>query len=70
MIQQLNSVDQYCCLFHIVHQRTSVLLSKETTVACAGPVRLASGVLAASMQLLRVRSITAVPPPCLRPLRS
>eukprot|EP01047_Picozoa_sp_COSAG01_P035051 COSAG01_NODE_2663_length_7293_cov_5.946483_4_plen_62_part_00 len=28
------------------------------------------GVLAASMQLLRVRSITAVPPPCLRPLRS
>jgi dihydrodipicolinate synthase/N-acetylneuraminate lyase len=29
MIQQLNSVDQYCCLFHIVHQRTSVSLSKE-----------------------------------------
>eukprot|EP01047_Picozoa_sp_COSAG01_P026301 COSAG01_NODE_1690_length_9443_cov_19.011078_9_plen_87_part_00 len=29
MIQQLNSVDQYCCLFHIVHQHTQVLLSKE-----------------------------------------
>jgi hypothetical protein len=33
MIQQLNSVDQYCCLFHIVHQGTTVLLSKEAT-AC------------------------------------
>ena len=32
MIQQLNSVDQYCCLFHIVHQHTTVLLSKEATV--------------------------------------
>ena len=32
MIQQLNSVDQYCCLFHIVHQHTQVLLSKEATV--------------------------------------
>jgi hypothetical protein len=32
MIQQLNSVDQYCCLFHIVHPHTQVLLSKEATV--------------------------------------
>jgi hypothetical protein len=46
MIQQLNSVDQYCCLFHIVHQGTTVLLSKEAT-ACAGGSR------PASRQLLR-----------------
>jgi hypothetical protein len=36
MIQELNSVDQYCCLFHIVHQHTQVLLSKEATVCARG----------------------------------
>jgi hypothetical protein len=43
MIQQLNSVDQYCCLFHIVHQHTQVLLSKEATVDGAGGGSLLPG---------------------------
>jgi hypothetical protein len=46
MIQKLNSVDQYCCLFHIVHQHTQVLLSKEATAvyvwvpSCIAPQQL------------------------------
>jgi hypothetical protein len=50
MIQQLNSVDQYCCLFHIVHQHTQVLLSKEATVCGFGGSAAAAARCAAAPQ--------------------
>jgi hypothetical protein len=39
MIQELNSVDQYCCLFHIVHQRTQMALAQQRShrVRDSGP---------------------------------